>query len=464
MTLRARLALLTSAAVALAILAASLAAWVLVRSAMLAEVDDRLRERMASADRIADMVARPLASGPMASDRVVLQGEPIGIQVVGPEGAVLQRMGPADVEVPVDSHERRLLAGREVGEGLRTVTIDGESYRVISRGLAGGTLLRLIQPLTRVESTMARIAWLLAAVAGAGVAMAGALGWITARAGLRPVDKLVAAAEQVARTKNLAHRIDMGEAEGGELARLAAAVNSMLAALDQARAQQRELVENAGHELRTPLATLRNDVGLLLRAEQHPERRLPAPDRARLLAALESEAAALSDLVAEVVDLARGDVEPEPLLEADVRAVVDRAAARSRPVNPAVAVTVVGPRVEAPVRPAALERAVANLIRNAVQVSEEGGVVEVVVGEAGGVASVEVLDRGPGIADADLPRLFDRFYRGQDARQRHGSGLGLAIASQVAGLHGGSIEAANRPGGGAVFTLRIPAGGPPPAG
>jgi two-component system sensor histidine kinase MprB len=108
------------------------------------------------------------------------------------------------------------------------------------------------------------------------------------------------------------------------------------------------------------------------------------------------------------------------------------------------------------VRPVALERAVANLVRNAVQVSDDGDHVEVVLDEADGWMVVQVLDRGPGIAEEDLPRIFDRFYRGASARERSGSGLGLAIVAQVVGLHGGEVAAGNRPSGGAVFTLRVP--------
>jgi two-component system, OmpR family, sensor histidine kinase MprB len=458
MTLRARLALLTSAAVALAIIAASAAAWLLIRAALLDEVDQRLLERRPAADQIARMTAELPESpdGVPRSPRIALESEPIGGQLPGPEGEVTRQIEPGDVDLPVDELERQLFAGDRQGERLRTVTLNGANYRVLSTPVAGGDVLRLIQPLEGVEGTMARIAWLLAAVAAGGVAMAGGLGWTTARAGLRPVDGLVRDAEQVARTKDLAHRIQADEGSSDEVARLAGAVNAMLAALDSARVQQRELVENAGHELRTPLATLRNDLGLLLRAERDPGRGLTDDERARLLHDLETEGAALSDLVGEVLDLARGDTEPESLLETSLRALVDRAVARCRRLDPAVEVVVHGPSLEAVVRPTSVERAVANLVRNAVQFSPAGEPVEVRLHEVDDCAVVEVLDRGPGLDPDELPRIFDRFYRGAGARERHGSGLGLAIVTQVADLHGGSITADNRPGGGASFTLRLP--------
>ena len=457
MTLRARLAVLTSVAVALAIVVSSVVLWVLIRSSLLNQVDQSLLDRLPNVGMIARTTAALSEQGsPIPGDvRLLFQGDPMGIQLIDPEGTVTHRIAADGIHPALEADEL-LLDEDNDGPLLRTLSIEGVSFRVMGTTLPNGGAIWMIQPLADLEATMARIAWILAGVAGIGVATAGGLGWATARAGLRPVDQLVAAAERVAATKDLGHRIDVTGEDRDEVARLAASVNSMLAALDGARTQQRELVENAGHELRTPLTALRNDLGLLLSAEQHPERTLPPEERARLLADLEAEAEALSHLVAEVIDLARGDVEPELLIETDLRLVVQRAANRTRRINPAVKVTVEGEGTEAAVRPMALERAVANLVRNAVQVSRDGQTVEVAVSEDDGWARIQVLDRGPGLAEEDMPRLFDRFYRGRGARERQGSGLGLAIVAQVAEMHGGTVEAASREGGGAVFTLSLP--------
>ncbi len=458
MTLRSRLALLTTTAVALAILAASLTAWLLTRSTLISEIDDRLRELVAPAGRLAQVAESGAPAGPSpqisSGEAGQLLDVPIETQIVGPGGTVVRRFPADGVPVKVGATEAELLEGEETDTQFRTETIDGERYRVASALLPNGNVVQMARSLQDVDDAMARLTWLLVGVAAVGVGLAGGLGWVVARAGLRPVDRLTRSAEQVATTKDLAHRI---EVDGrGEVARLAGSVNAMLEALDTARTQQRQLVEDAGHELRTPLTTLRNDLGLLVRTEESPERTLPPEDRAALIRDLESEAAALSDLVNEVVDLARGEVEPEPLRETDLRALVERAVARTRRVNPAVTVSVRGNGGSALVRPATLERAVANLVRNALQVSPPGETVEVILRGAGGWATLRVLDHGPGLAAEDLPRLFDRFFRGRGSRERQGSGLGLAIVAQAAAQHGGTVEAGTRPGGGAVFTLRVP--------
>ncbi|WP_053207432.1 HAMP domain-containing sensor histidine kinase [Jiangella muralis] len=460
MTLRARLALLTSAAVALAVVAASIAAWLLIRSSLLDEIDQRLLSRVPDLERIAQQ-ASELPEGTQRSG-LFLANDPLGVQTITPDGVVEPGLPPGNetTALVLDDEERRLVDGEVDGPLLRDLEIDGADHRVMTAAVSSGDgfngAVRLVQPLDGVHGTLTRIAWLLAGITGVGVAAAAALGWTTARTGLRPIDRLVDAAEQVATTKDLAHRIDSPGNQRDEVARLAGSVNAMLAALDDARTQQRQLVEDAGHELRTPLTTLRNDLGVLLRSEQHPDRRLAPSDRAGLLRDLEAEAAALSDMVGEIVELARGGAEPEPPLETDLRALVERAVARTRRVNPKVTVTVAGPAFEAVVRPGVLERAVANLVRNAVQVSPPGGAVDVLLDETDAGARIRVLDRGPGIAASDLPRIFDRFYRGQDARERHGSGLGLAIVAQAAELHGGSVAAGRRKGGGAAFTLVLP--------
>jgi two-component system sensor histidine kinase MprB len=284
MTLRTRLVMLASAAVALAVLAASVAAWFLIRGTLMDEVDERLLERTPGLDRIAEGTVR-ISEAPDAEEikeiekaeggpLMLLQGQPIGVQRVAPDGTVLAAAPPEDLPLDLHPDERGLVDGETREPVLWTATVNGESYRIMSAPLDDEeSFLRLVHPLEDVGNALNRMAWLLVGVAGVGIAIAGGAGWVIVRAGLRPVDQLTEAAEQVAATNDLAHRIDTADHKRDEVARLARSVNTMLAALDDTRTEQRQLVENAGHELRTPLATLRNDIGVLLRAEQHPERR-----------------------------------------------------------------------------------------------------------------------------------------------------------------------------------------------
>ncbi len=219
-------------------------------------------------------------------------------------------------------------------------------------------------------------------------------------------------------------------------------------ALDESVRAQRQLVADASHELRTPITSLRTNIEVLMAGDA-----LADDDRHRLLADVLEQSEELSALIGDVIELARGDL---PITSAeDVRLdrVVAECLTRARRDFPDV-------RFESSFEPVAvdgiperLDRAIKNLLDNAAHHSAAGGLVEVIVDQRG----VQVRDHGTGIEQADLPYVFDRFFRGANSRHRQGSGLGLAIVRQTAVQHGGSVEAANAPDGGAVFTLRLPA-------
>lgn len=282
--------------------------------------------------------------------------------------------------------------------------------------------------------------------------MAGWLGWLATRTALGPVERLTEASEYVATTRDLTRRI---EARGSdEIARLAASFNTMLdalerstAALDVSLVAQRQLVADASHELRTPLTSIRTNIEIL-----RDENELSPAERAQLLDAVSAQMQELSTLVADLIELARGD---QPLVESeDVRLdrLVEEAVARAR--GHALHVeflTHLEPRVVEGV-PERLERAIRNLLDNAAKFSPPDGVVEVTL--AGG--ELRVRDHGPGVKPEDLPHVFDRFYRSGEARAVVGSGLGLAIVRQVVDAHGGSVGAEAAEGGGVCFVLTLP--------
>jgi len=286
------------------------------------------------------------------------------------------------------------------------------------------------------------------------VGLAALAGVAVARAGLRPVQRLTWATERVAATGDLRPIPVEGS---DELARLTLSFNGMLDALAASREQQRRLVADAGHELRTPLTSMRTNLELLAAAERPGAPTLPEGDRAEILDDVSAQVTELSTLVGDLVELARDDpplVTHEPV---ELTEVVERALERARRragdvefVTTLVPWTLVGDAT-------ALERAVLNLLDNAAKWSPPGATVRVQMRPVeGSWVLLEVADAGPGIAEQDLPWVFDRFYRADGARTMPGSGLGLAIVRQVAHRHGGAVGAGRAPEGGALLVLRLP--------
>ncbi|WP_067169620.1 HAMP domain-containing sensor histidine kinase [Microtetraspora niveoalba] len=293
------------------------------------------------------------------------------------------------------------------------------------------------------------LSWPFFLAALGGLCVAGALGWLAAHTGLRPVGTLKDAAERVATTRDLTTRIEV--AKDDELGSLARSFNVMLDALERSARAQKRLVADASHELRTPLTALRTNVEMLIRGGLGQE------DRDEVSKAVMAGLEELTVLISDVVELAR-DEEPAAMVE-DVRIdeVVRREVSRASAHWPAATYRVsVQPAVVRGVSDR-LSRAVANLLDNAGKYSPPGGAVEVC--QAGGV--VTVRDHGRGIAPEDLPHVFDRFYRAPGARSMPGSGLGLAIVRQVVDSHGGSVAASAAPGGGTLVRLDLPLHGHP---
>jgi two-component system, OmpR family, sensor histidine kinase MprB len=275
-----------------------------------------------------------------------------------------------------------------------------------------------------------------------------------ARGSLRPVLRLTRATERVARTGDLRPIPVSGD---DELARLTQSFNTMLGAVAEAQEHQRRLVADAGHELRTPLTSLRTNLELLLAAEAPDAPSLSEKDKVDIHRDLRAQLDELTQLIGDLVELAREQAaqttwEPVELGEV-VEQALDRAKRRAGDVQ-----------FDVQIRPwrligdgASLERAVLNLLDNAIKFSPPGGTVRVRLGPTGdGFAVLEVVDQGPGISDEDLPRVFDRFYRSPEARTLPGSGLGLAIVKQAAIRHGGQVLAGRPPDGGALFTMWLP--------
>jgi two-component system sensor histidine kinase MprB len=437
-SLRARLTVVAAGAVAVAIAVASIGVYVAVRGILRGQIDDALRARAATADLRFGHGGGLAISLPAPE----LGGAPGYAQVVSADGATTR---PRDDELPLPVDERVRAVARGADDAfLADRQVAGTHVRILTTQVAPGVAIQVARPLDEVDGTLRRLAFILAGFTAGGIALAAGLGLGVARTALAPVRKLSDATAHVAATHDLTRRIEVSGRD--ELARLAASFNAMLGALEQSLAAQRQLVADASHELRTPLTSLRTNIEVLARNDA-----LPTRERERLLADVVAQLEELSALVGDVVELARG-TEPEAE-QADVRLdlVVAEEVARARRHTPHVrfqldavpsVVRGAGPR---------LARAVANLLDNAAKWSSPGGTVEVAVRDG----EVAVRDHGPGIASADLPYVFDRFYRARSARGLPGSGLGLAIVRQVAEAHGGRVAAEQPDGGGALLRLRL---------
>jgi two-component system, OmpR family, sensor histidine kinase MprB len=450
MSFRVRLTLVAAAAVALAVVLASVVVYAVVRDQLVNELDDSLRDRAAAISR-GHLEARPDFRGDFFLD---IPGPPLGgaggyVQVVQEDGTTI-REDRATPAIPVNDAVDDVARG-EGDAFFYDTNVGGTHVRVLTFPGRPGYAIQVARSLTEVDDSLGRIKTLLIVIALAGIAVAGALGLIVSRAALAPVTRLTEATERVTETRDLSERIDAtGE---DELGRLAGSFNTMLGALEESARAQRQLVADASHELRTPLTSLRTNFEVLM-----SERELAPDERRRLLDDVVEQIAEMTTLIAGLIELARGEeqaAEPEDIrLDLLAESAVERAR-RDRP-----GVTFETDLQESVVRGdrASLERAIGNLLDNAAKWSPPGGEVEIGVG--GG--TVTVRDHGPGIADEDLPFVFDRFYRSRSARTLPGSGLGLAIVRQVAEAHGGTIAAARAEDGGTVMTLTLAATGEAP--
>jgi two-component system sensor histidine kinase MprB len=392
--------------------------------------------------------------GPSVADagvKIVLPVPKLGgasgyAQLLRPDGNVL-RSGEPGPGLPVTGATRAVAAGRRAAF-FSDATVAGTHVRMLTeRAPLGGAAWEVALPLTSVDSTLVNLRWLLAGVGIGGVLLAAALGLLVSRAALVPVRRLTGAAERVARTQDLGHRIAAGGARD-ELGRLAVSFNTMLAALESSRLAQRQLVSDASHELRTPLTSVRANLDALAASPSLPER-----DRARVIEAARAQLVELTVLVGDLVDLSKTGVESAELEDVRLDLAVAAAVERARTRTPGCRYAVHGEPCLVRAAPARLERAIANLLDNACKWGATSGPIEVSVAQG----RLEVRDHGPGIAEEDLPRVFDRFYRARGARGMPGSGLGLAIVRHFAETHCGSVHAASDPGGGARLTLELPA-------
>jgi two-component system sensor histidine kinase MprB len=441
--LRWRLGLAGTAAVAVVVAVVAALGYVAVRRDLVSDVDKQLRAAYGASQRFA--LRRGSESGGAPG---MLSRGGIVVQFVGADGTVSDPTAEGSA-LPVGSRVRAVAAGT-ADLFLSDVDVSGVHLRLLTAPAATGGAIQLALPMTAVDGELNRLEAMLVWVGLAGLLVAAALNWLVGRAVLGPVSRITLVSERVSSTMDLTHRMEAAGPD--ELRRLAHSFNAMLDAVGEAVDAQRRLVADASHELRTPLTSLRTNVELLSRAEH-----MPAGDRARLVTRIDTGLAELGGLVNDIVDLARGEEAADLLTYLNLDALVREAVHRAGEHWPAV--TFAADLDGVLVRGVAdrVARAVANLLDNAAKFSPPEGAVEVTLRGTGDGALLTVRDHGPGVAGADLDRVFDRFYRAPDARRVPGAGLGLAIVGQVARSHGGWARLEQADGGGTRASLWLPA-------
>ncbi|CCF65495.1 putative two-component system sensor kinase [Nocardia cyriacigeorgica GUH-2] len=457
-SLRWRVTLLAASVVAIAVAVTSIAAYAMVARALYGDVDAQLRARAATmiSGDIDSMAFQSLGVATLFSNNIGVGliypfsvSSPTAPEGERPPDSLPVYIPPQPTKPPIGTEEIAVAKGEHTSS-LRTYN----NQRVLARRMDSGVTLVISQRLEPTREVLDRLAWLLFVVGGCGVLLAAAAGTAVGRTGLRPIARLTAATERVARTDDLTPIPVTGD---DELARLTESFNTMLRALAESRDRQRRLVADAGHELRTPLTSLRTNMELLIAAGRPGAPRIPDEDMAELRADVVAQIEELSTLVGDLVDLAREDA-PETVYErVDLGEVAERALERARRRRGSI-------EFVAALRPwfvygheAGLERAILNVLDNAAKWSPAGAQVRVSMAEVGrGLLELSVDDAGPGIPPAERELVFERFYRTTASRSMPGSGLGLAIVKQVVTKHGGTITIDTSERGGALIRIVLP--------
>ncbi len=444
MGLGARLALVFAAVAAATALVVGGASYVTTDRQVTAEIDQFLEQRaseIADGQREQPGDRRDRQENNNDNGQVVVAvSADAEVQVLDERGEVVSNSGRL---LPVNANDRALAqqGGRYV---LRTVTLDGHDYRMITETLKDGGAVQVARSLEESASLLTAIQSRTLVIAAAVALLAAGAGWVLAQRTTRPLRALTAAVADVAETRDFSTPVP--RSGNDEVGQLADGFNHMLGTLAQSQAQQRRLVQDAAHELRTPLTSVTANVEWLLRISP------PDPNIVeKTLTGVRRELGELNHLMAEIIELATDSHEPPDLVPIDLADVADGAVSRfsqrsGRQVNlTRASAMVMGD-------PDSLARAVTNLLGNADKYSPQGNPVALEVGPGG----LFVDDAGPGIPLDERELVFQRFYRRDEDRALPGSGLGLAIVADVVDQHGGTVAVSDSSLGGARVGFTLP--------
>jgi two-component system, OmpR family, sensor histidine kinase MprB len=370
-----------------------------------------------------------------------LGGAPGYFQSVCPGGRAVADLGGTP-ELPVTAAVRSI-AQRARGSLYFDAIVKHVHVEILAIGdPPDHKAIEVALPLTAIDATLNHLLSTSLLLAAISVLLAGAAGLLIARTAVAPILRFSANTEKS--TSSLEHPQRLEESGAGELRRLAISFNRTLDALERSLQSQRHLIADASHELRTPIAALRSNIQIFLEAH-----RLPEHERRDLQQTIIAELDDLTQLVADVIDLARGVTPSDHIESVELDELVREAVERAKRRAPSLRFDLDLEPTTIQNSPERVSRALTNLLDNARKWSPEGGAIAVALQD--GV--VTVRDHGPGFEEQDLPHVFDRFYRSAQARRKPGSGLGLAIVKQAAEARGGSAQAANAPSGGALLSV-----------
>jgi len=358
----------------------------------------------------------------------------VAVQLVNASGEVLAlHTGP---HLPLTSLDQ-LIATSGLGASLKSVSVHGINFQVITVGVAGGGAIQVAQSLAQRDSVLRDLSLQFGLLALLVTTLGAIAGWFLAVRLTRPLEALTVATDAFSKS-GTALELDTTERHD-EVGRLSRSFSQMLTTLEAAQAEQHQLIRDAGHELRTPLTSLRTNIEVL---ERHGGQ-LSDAQRAELLDNLRSEFEELSALVDEVLEVATATSADEPMESLDLVEVVHAVAERTeRRFDRTLVLDVTPTPIEGQRR--SLERLLSNLVENAIKFAGDDAQISVTVRPG----LLKVTDSGPGVSEADLPHLFQRFYRAESSKSISGSGLGLSIVEKIAETHGARAFARNEPEGG----------------
>lgn len=444
MNLRTRFVLISAGLMFVLATGMSIGAYRIASNQLQHQVGTSLDQR---ASRILQIMSQPDFNwndsfGPGPVNQAIMQTEVDAItQIVLPNGQVLGRREYP--RLPINKGDRSLsVNGKRIHRS--STIIDHHKFRTLTVIANDGSLIQVAKDTQIILNAQNGMRMWFPIYAAIAVIISALFGWLFARRISKPIEDLALTAESIAATQDLDRTIKVSGRD--EVAQLSTSFNTMLEALRGSVARQRQLVQDASHELRTPLTSLRANTELLERGT------LSDADRTSILADMRAEVDELADLSVELSALATDNRALEEAVSIDLSDIAHDIANRAtrRSGSPVTVHATPGTNVVA--RPNQLERALSNLVDNAIKFTNDGSEIEIHIGSY----RVEVRDKGIGISDSDKPHVFDRFYRATATRSMPGSGLGLSIVSQFATDHNASAYVLDNAGGGAIVGLQFP--------